>query len=140
MISAAPALSLQEIILSGHVVSGHGRGQVLGFPTANISVAADAPTPPDGVYACLVTIEDEHQIYHATMSIGDNPTFDDVKERRFEAYIHDFDRDLYDFAIQVSFVALLREMVVFPSVDALKEQTMRDVERSRQILAEYTQR
>lgn len=138
--SAAHALSLHDIILSGHVVSGHGRGQVLGFPTANISVAADAPTPPDGVYACLVTIEDERKIYQATMSIGDNPTFDDVTERRFEAFIHDFDRDLYDFAVHVSFVARLREMVVFPSVDALKEQTMRDVERSRQILAEYSQR
>lgn len=138
--SAAPAVNLNDFILSGHVVSGHGRGQVLGFPTANISVAANTPTPPDGVYACLVTIEEEHKIYHATMSIGDNPTFDDVTERRFEAFIHDFNRDLYDFAVHVSFVARLREMVVFASVEALKEQTMRDVERSRQILAEYTQR
>lgn len=140
MISSVAALQFKEFILSGQVVSGHGRGQVLGFPTANISVAKETPTPPDGVYACLVTIEDEQQIYHATMSIGDNPTFDDVKERRFEAFIHDFDRDLYNFAIHVRFVALLREMVAFRSVNALKEQTMRDVEKSRQILADYCQR
>jgi riboflavin kinase/FMN adenylyltransferase len=137
--SNAHATNLHDIKLSGRVVTGHGRGQVLGFPTANISVAIDAPTPPDGVYACMLTIENDRKIYQATMSIGDNPTFKDVTERRFEAFIHDFDRDLYDYAVHVSFVALLREMEVFPTVDALKEQTLHDVERSRQILAKYTQ-
>jgi len=122
--------------VSGQVIHGDGRGRTLGFPTANL-----APThgtlPPDGVYCVLVQIAGDSGEYGGTASIGNNPTFDDVIERRVEVYLHDFNHSIYGREISLRFVQHLRPMQRFAGMDELIAQTARDVELSRAILVEF---
>lgn len=121
-------------MFSGVVVEGHGRGRVLGFPTANIELNDAETAPPDGVYSCWLRLPPDSQVYGATMSVGDNPTFDDVNGKRVEAYIHGFAGDLYGRAIDVHLAARLRPMLRLDSVAELIAQTADDVWRSRAVL------
>ncbi|MBO9590987.1 riboflavin kinase [Devosia sp.] len=125
------------IRLSGCVIHGDKRGRKLGFPTANLLVPAGAELPPDGVYSCLVWLTGEDAHLGATASVGNNPTFDDVRERRVEIYIHDFDRTLYGQEIKICLVARLRDMRRFSGLDDLIGQTERDVAQSRAMLERY---
>ncbi|WGW13257.1 riboflavin kinase [Saxibacter everestensis] len=120
----------------GLIVGGHGRGRGLGFPTANIYVIGDSGVPVDGVYSCIVALASRDSTFGATTSIGRNPTFSDVQERRIEAYIHDLSDDIYGERIDVWVIERLREMDRFDSVDELVRQTGRDIERSRVRLRE----
>lgn len=122
--------------LSGVVVHGDKRGRVLGFPTANILLDS-ATDLTDGVYSCWVQLPNDETLHGATLSLGRNPTFDDVHERRAEAYIHDLDTDLYGQRIVVLVARHLRGMVRFASVEQLIAQTAMDVVLSRQILADH---
>jgi riboflavin kinase/FMN adenylyltransferase len=115
----------------GIVVHGDKRGRELGFPTANIAVTNHEALPADGVYACWVSFPPAAQRHGATISIGDNPTFDDVTERRVEAFVHDFDSDLYGASAQVTLHAWLRDMVRCDSSEELIEKTTVDVAASR---------
>lgn len=117
------------------VVSGHRRGHVLGFPTANVGSVSAARLPPDGVYSALVFLPHEGRTYGATLSLGWNPTFDDVLEHRVEAHLHDFAADIYGQRIEVTIVALLREMRRFADALELSRQIAADVHASRAILA-----
>ncbi|MGV8912087.1 MAG: riboflavin kinase [Rhodoglobus sp.] len=124
----------------GVVVHGDKRGRELGFPTANIAVTDSDALPVDGVYACWVSLPDSTERLGATISIGDNPTFDDVTERRVEAFIHDFDGDLYGSAVEFSVHAWLRGMVKCATLDELIEKTAQDVAASRLALDAPAQR
>lgn len=115
----------------GTVVHGDKRGRELGFPTANIEVGSPELLPGDGVYACWVSFPPAGLQYGATVSIGANPTFDDVVDRRVEAYIHDFDADLYGSDIKVTVHAWLRAMVRCDSLQELIDKTAADVAASR---------
>ncbi|MFJ6415302.1 riboflavin kinase [Paeniglutamicibacter sp. NPDC091659] len=129
---AAPAGTL--VRFSGVVVGGNKRGRVLGFPTANIEVDAVAGALEDGVYACLVSFPPGAETFGATVSVGNNPTFGDVKEQRVEAYVHDFEGDLYGKRIGVHVVAFLRPTERFDTVEELIRQTSDDVECARVVL------
>lgn len=121
--------------VEGVVVVGDRRGRDLGFPTANVPVDPTYAVPPDGVYACRVVVDGGERLPAAT-SVGTNPTFEGVAGRRVESYVLDRDDlDLYGRSIRVEFVALLRPMVAFDSVDALVEQMGRDVDAARRALA-----
>lgn len=119
----------------GVVRTGHKRGRILGFPTANLAVDADADMAQDGVYSCIVTFPPASSVFGATVSIGYNPTFDDVTERRIEVHLHDLDADIYGATIFVTIVERLRDMVRFESARELIAQTARDVQSSRMLLA-----
>ncbi|GAA1495075.1 riboflavin kinase [Paeniglutamicibacter kerguelensis] len=119
---------------AGVVVGGNKRGRVLGFPTANIQVDALSGDLEDGVYAGLVSFPPGAETFGATVSVGNNPTFGDVKEKRVEAYIHDFDADLYGRRIGVHVIAFLRPMERFDTVDELIRQTSDDVVCARSFL------
>jgi len=123
--------------LSGRVVHGDGRGRKLGFPTANIAPSVHSPLLPDGVYCCLVRIAGHTAEYGGTASIGNNPTFDDVIERRVEVYLHDFNRSIYGLEINIRLIQHLRPMQRFAGLDELIAQTARDVARSRAILVAF---
>ena len=110
--------------VEGIVVRGDGRGRELGFPTANLDVPANLLVPPDGVYAGWTRDR------HAAVSIGTNPHFDGV-ERRVEAYLLDFDRDLYGERLVVEIWSPLREQRRFESLDELVAAIGDDVERTR---------
>lgn len=122
--------------LAGTVVHGDGRGHGLGFPTANLHVPhVDCP---DGVYAAWARIAGEPFWREATVSIGDNPTFDDVTETRVECHLHDFDGDLYGTSATVVLVSLIRDMRSFDDVAGLIERTAADLVVSRRLLAATT--
>lgn len=115
----------------GEVVYGDARGRELGFPTANLGGRIEGLVPADGVYAGEVVIDGER--YTAAISVGNNPTFTPDEQSRVEAFILDFDRDVYGRRIEVRFAERLRGMVRFDSLDALIEQMHADVARTRRV-------
>ena len=118
------------------MVVGDQRGRELGFPTANLPVAADLATPADGVYAGWLRRLDQPSAIRmpAAISVGTNPTFDGV-ERRVESYVWDrTDLELYGINIAVEFVEHLRGQVRFGSIDELIEQMNKDVAATRVVL------
>ena len=91
--------------------------------------------PADGVYAGWLKRLDTGETYPAAISVGTNPTFDGVRERRVESYVLDrTDLELYGVEVEVSFVERLRGMVAFESVEKLVDQMRADVERARDLL------
>ncbi len=121
----------------GPVVHGDGRGgPELGFPTANVAVGADIALPADGIYAGWYTRPDRRR-HPAAISVGRRPTFYEpgTAPVLVEAYLLEFEGDLYDEPGRVSFVRRLRDERQFDSVEALIAQMHRDVEAARQALA-----
>jgi riboflavin kinase/FMN adenylyltransferase len=119
--------------LSGEVVSGEGRGGQLGFPTANIAPPDGMAFPGDGIYATFAYLGDRRMM--AATSIGTRPTFGD-NERAIEAFILDFDDDLYGKILRVEFVKHLRDQVKFDTIEALQKQVDIDVEDTKAVLGE----
>ncbi|MGI8679838.1 MAG: bifunctional riboflavin kinase/FAD synthetase [Jatrophihabitans sp.] len=127
--------------VDGVVERGDQRGRDLGYPTANLRADAWAAVPADGVYAGRVVLLDEWgrtierpPLGTAAISVGTNPTFE-VRQRRVEAFVLDFDGDLYGTHIGVEFVQRLRGMEKFDGVDALVEQMTADVVQTRALMA-----
>jgi riboflavin kinase/FMN adenylyltransferase len=118
-------------------VDGKKRGRLLGFPTANVTLDSDCVQPDSGIYACRVTLHASAQVYDATVSVGNNPTFDDVGESRIEVHLHDVTIDLYGQTIEIWIVQRLRDMIKFDTVEILIVNTAQDVLRSREILSSY---
>lgn len=122
-------------MFTGVVVTGHGRGRTLGFPTANIELFDATAMPPDGVYSSWIRRPPDTGFLGATVSVGENPTFDDVDGKQVEAYIHDLDESLYGCTVEVHLAMHLRPMLKFPTLAELIAQTAADVQRSRTVLA-----
>ena len=125
----------------GEVVHGLKRGRELGYPTANLSPDLEGFVPADGVYAgWLVDQGSEDGLrpgirYAAAISVGTNPTFDDVAVRQVEAYVLDeTDLDLYGHHVEVQFAQRVRGMVAFDGIDALTAQMADDVREVRRAL------
>jgi riboflavin kinase/FMN adenylyltransferase len=115
--------------LVGEVVHGDRRGRELGFPTANLVPDDALVCPGHGVYACLADGRP------AAVSIGVRPTFQTGRGELIEAYILDFEGDIYGQELQLDFLARLRGERRFADPAALVEQMHRDVERTREITA-----
>lgn len=120
--------------VSGAVASGEQRGREIGFPTANIEPEFPATIPENGIYATVVEVDGTR--HQAATSIGVRPTFETDGGRTIEAYLLDFDGDLYTKRLRLEFVKRLRAEVAFDSVEQLVTQMNIDVEQTRQILAE----
>jgi riboflavin kinase/FMN adenylyltransferase len=120
----------------GEVVKGDHRGRELGFPTANVPARGMHAAPADGVYAGWVRRLDEPgEPLPAAISVGTNPTFAGERERRVESYVLDRDDlELYGVPVEVAFVARIRGMKRFASVDDLVATMAEDVERARLLL------
>ncbi len=114
--------------LDGVVVRGDRRGRELGFPTANLLTSAHAAVPADGVYAGWLVRGGERQA--AAISIGTNPTFSG-RQHRVEAYLLDFDGDLYGEQVGLDFVSRLREMRTYSGSGPLVAQMAEDVAQTR---------
>jgi riboflavin kinase / FMN adenylyltransferase len=112
--------------VSGVVMRGDGRGNALGFPTANIRLHKKIP---EGIYAGIVKFNG--RIYHAAVFVGSARTFQktDVK---VECYIFDFSKDIYRRWITVKLYKKIRENKRFETVEALVEQMKMDVGRIRE--------
>jgi riboflavin kinase/FMN adenylyltransferase len=113
----------------GEVVHGDGRGGELGFPTANLVPDDRLVRPDQGVYAALADGRP------AAVNIGVRPQFETGRGVLIEAYLIDFDGDLYGRELHIDFLQRLRGEKLFPSVETLTEQIAKDVERAREICA-----
>lgn len=130
--------------VTGEVVRGQQRGRELGFPTANLAADAEGLIPADGVYAGWLRDEgpagsrsDPAPVtrYPAAISVGTNPTFDDVHRRQVEAYVLDeTDLDLYGHRVQILFTHRIRGMVAFAGIDPLVAQMTDDIAAVRRAL------
>jgi riboflavin kinase / FMN adenylyltransferase len=114
--------------LRGEVSHGDERGRELGFPTANLVPDEALACPGHGVYAGLA---DGHP---AAVSIGVRPTFKTGRGELIEAYMLDFDGDLYGSQLRLEFLERLRGERRFDTPQALIEQMQQDVDRTRELL------
>ena len=118
--------------IDGEVVKGDGRGAGLGWPTANIATPAGFAHPPRGVYAGRARAGGSW--HRAAVNVGVNPTFggeEGSTPMRVEAYLLDFEGDLYGESIRLEFHERLRDEVKFESIEELKAQIAADVEATR---------
>ncbi|MFJ8628744.1 bifunctional riboflavin kinase/FAD synthetase [Kitasatospora sp. NPDC093550] len=117
--------------VEGEVVRGAQRGRELGYPTANVETVPHSAIPADGVYAGWLTADGERM--PAAISVGTNPTFDGTA-RTVEAYAIDrVGLDLYGMHVAVDFLAYLRGMEKFDSIEALLDRMADDVKRAREL-------
>lgn len=114
------------------VVHGEQRGRELGYPTANLAPEIEGFIPADGVYAAWAIVDGQR--YGAAVSIGNNPTFEGVPDKRVEAHLLDQDLDLYDRLLELEFVERVRAMERFDSMDELTAQMSADMQSVRAIL------
>ena len=129
MRAAAKALGRPHRV-DGVVERGDQRGRQLGFPTANLRTEEWAAIPADGVYAGRAYRLDECGRTHGpplgstAISVGTNPTFE-IRKRRVEAFVLDFDGDLYGAGLGVEFEQHLRGQERFDRVEDLVAQMRR---------------
>lgn len=120
--------------VEGPVVRGAGRGQQLGYPTANVDMVGGVCRPADGVYAGHLVVDPygaQPRTLPAAISVGANVTFAE-DEHHVEAYVlTPGDWDFYDQHVAVDFVARIRDMVAFDSVTALTDAMAVDVAAAR---------
>lgn len=109
----------------GVVVHGHQRGRDLGFPTANLEQDAEGFVPQPGVYAGTLDVGGER--YFAGISVGMNPTFDDVLRPQVEAHALDADFDAYDKVATIAFTHRLRDSLPFKSIADLMSAMDQDI-------------
>jgi riboflavin kinase / FMN adenylyltransferase len=123
-VHGAAQLLGRPVEVEGIVVTGDARGGTLGFPTANLDVRPELLVPQNGIYAGAVGET------RAAVSIGTNPHYGG-SERRVEAFLLDFEGDLYGQRLIVELWERLRDEQSFESEQALIDQIARDVERTR---------
>ncbi len=132
-VERAAALLTRPWIVDGVVEKGDQRGRLLGFPTANVSLA-DYVRPRFGVYAVEVCVEGEEHWRPGVANIGARPTVGGTEER-IEAHLFDFDGDLYGRSVAVATRAFLRDERRFDGLDALTAQIAEDAGQARAVLA-----
>lgn len=140
LVAAGDVAGAAEILgrphrVEGIVVRGAQRGRELGFPTANLETLPHTAIPADGVYAGWLNADGESM--PAAISVGTNPQFDGT-ERTVEAYAIDrVGLDLYGLHVSVDFLAYVRGMRKFDSVDDLLVAMAADVKRCGELVSAY---
>jgi riboflavin kinase/FMN adenylyltransferase len=120
--------------LAGTVVHGDRRGRELGYPTANLVPDAAYVTPGHGVYAAhAIIVGGGRRVVPAAVNVGVRPTFVTGRGELIEAYLLDFDEDLYERRLELAFLKRLRGEKRFESVQSLVDQMALDVEQARAI-------
>ena len=136
-VATAAKLLGRPFELEGPVARGAGRGRGLGFPTANVLPEAQR-RPALGIYAARAHVLDgplAGTARPAALSVGRNPTFTGPEEDAVtvEAYLLDFEGDLYGRRLRIEVGERLRDERRFDSIDALVAQIREDVARVRQL-------
>jgi riboflavin kinase / FMN adenylyltransferase len=117
--------------LAGTIVRGDAIGRKFGFPTANIESTGRA-LPPNGVYAVHAYVRGAR--HRGVLNIGVRPTITSpTPQPRVEAHLLNFNGDIYDEELEVTFVQKLRDEQRFPSVDELRAQIRRDIDQALKI-------
>jgi riboflavin kinase / FMN adenylyltransferase len=118
--------------LHGRVIHGKGRGTGLGFPTVNLDILPGQAIPSDGVYATLAYVD--NLTFPSVTNIGLNPTFG-KNQRTIEAYLLDFNDNLYEREVKIEFVQKLRGEIKFDNAAELTKQINEDILSARSILS-----
>ncbi len=129
-VERAASLLARPFAVRGIVVGGDQRGRTFGIRTANVDKIKTI-IPGKGVYACAAKTEDGKR-FPAAVNLGENPTFG-VEEMKFEAHLLDFQGDIYDQELEVTFYKKLRDVVRFESTEKLVEQIQRDIALTRDV-------
>jgi riboflavin kinase / FMN adenylyltransferase len=132
---SATRLLGQPFTIDGRVIHGDHRGRGLGYPTANLAVDTSCVIPATGVYAGVLTHPDGRAL-PALTSIGTNPHFGGTA-LRVEAYVLDFDEDLYGLDVALDLRHRLRDQQRFADVDGLIAAMAGDVREARRALAAH---
>jgi riboflavin kinase / FMN adenylyltransferase len=118
--------------ITGKVIRGRMLGRTIGFPTANIVVSEYKMIPRVGVYAVMVSVNGN--VYNGMLNIGFRPTVEKILlHKTIEAHLIDFNGDLYDKEITITFAARLRDEQKFENIDVLKLQLEKDKNRTIEI-------
>jgi riboflavin kinase/FMN adenylyltransferase len=124
----------RRFVLDGEVISGHGRGKGLGYPTANLRTWPRLLLPGQGVYAGVAELAGRR--YRAAIDVGTNPTFG-VEPLHTEAFLLDFDGDdLRGASLGIEFWARLRDEERYDSVEELVDAIAVDVAHTREVVPE----
>jgi riboflavin kinase/FMN adenylyltransferase len=121
----------REYSMAGPVEAGDKVGRRLGFPTANIAIEPNKLVPALGAYAGRAIAEEGRFI--AALSVGYRPTFGGT-QLRVEAFLLDFEGDLYQKRLELRFVRYLHPDITFPNTDELVQQLRKDVADTRRIV------
>ncbi len=120
--------------LTNTVARGKHLGSTLGFPTVNLQFPAGVLIPAHGVYACKVCFENGES-HMAVTNVGTRPTVDDGDRVNVEGFILDFQGNLYGKNVRMEFYHRLRGEQKFPSLEALREEVMRNARETRAYFA-----
>ena len=121
-------------VLTQEVRHGRRIGHTIGIPTVNLTAPPHVLVPSHGVYATRVFLPDGSS-YGGVTNVGTRPTVNNGTDVTVEAWLLDFDGDLYGQTVRVEFLRHIRDEVRFDSLDALRAQIMRDAETTRETLA-----
>jgi riboflavin kinase/FMN adenylyltransferase len=127
-----PAIALgRRFVLDGEVVTGHGRGRGLGYPTANLRTWPRLLLPGNGIYAGIA--QHAGRRYRAAIDCGTNPTFG-VEPLHVEAFLLRFDGELPGEPLAIEFWARLRDEVRYDAVEELVAAIEADVGRTQALV------
>jgi riboflavin kinase/FMN adenylyltransferase len=119
-------------LMEGEVVEGDRRGRTLGFPTANLVPEDTMVVPGHGVYAAFANG------HPAAVNVGVRPMFETGRGLLVEAFLIDWEGDLYGRSLRVAFIERLRGERRFPGVEDLIAPMHRDVDQAREVCASFT--
>jgi riboflavin kinase/FMN adenylyltransferase len=111
--------------LTGIVVHGKKLGRTIGFPTANIELKSFKLIPHEGVYAVKINLDNQRNL-KGMLYIGKKTSTDSSEKTCIEVHIFDFDSDIYNREISVSFEYFVRSNMTFNSIDDMKTQLTED--------------
>lgn len=121
----------RRFVLDGVVVTGHGRGKGLGYPTANLRTWPRLLLPGQGIYAGVA--EHQGRCYRAAIDVGTNPTFG-VEPLHVESFLLGFEGELPGQPLSIEFWARLRDEEKYDSIDELVKAIAIDVGRTERLI------
>lgn len=128
-----------DYFINSEVVHGNALGRTIGFPTANIYLPLESKVIPEtGVYLTRSTVDNKglKVVRFGLTNVGYRPTIQEKSILTIETYLFDFDSDIYDCSINVSFLQKIRNEIKFNSINDLIEQIQKDKLMALQMLAE----
>jgi riboflavin kinase/FMN adenylyltransferase len=121
--------------ITGKVMHGDKLGRTIGFPTANLQISENYKLiPADGIYA--VKVNWQNQDLQGMIYIGNRPTLQGEQPKRIEVNIFDFNQDIYQESLKISFIEKIRDDQAFENVEKMRLQLLEDGKIARQILGE----
>lgn len=115
--------------MSGIVMHGKGRGKTVGMPTINLSIPPNKKRPPEGVYATITHIDGK--TYKGVTNIGRRPSVDNESAVTIETFLLDFSEDIYGQKIGLDIYTLIRNVMKFDGLEAVKAQVQKDIISAR---------